>query len=71
MNKYRGMYLYSVLRGGGAGDRVVWRVNTGYVRYTVYDQIPNLQNCFTTANKNLEGEGASDRLTLVAKSLYK
>jgi hypothetical protein len=27
----------------------------------VSDQIQNLQNCFTTPNKNLGGEGASDR----------
>jgi hypothetical protein len=25
------------------------------------DQIQNLQNCYTTPNKNLGGEGASDR----------
>jgi hypothetical protein len=29
--------------------------------YSVFGQIPNLQNCFTTPNKNLGGEGASDR----------
>jgi hypothetical protein len=27
----------------------------------VFGQIPNLQNCFTTPNKNLGGKGASDR----------
>ncbi len=31
-----------------------------YTIYTVYfGQIPNLQNCFTTPNKNLGGEEAS------------
>jgi hypothetical protein len=29
--------------------------------HCIFDQIPNLQNCFTTINKNLGGDGASDR----------
>jgi hypothetical protein len=29
VNKYKGMYLYSVQRGGG--DRVVWRASTGVI----------------------------------------
>jgi hypothetical protein len=48
----------------------VWRVYTG-VTHCVFDQIPNLQNCFTTTNKNLGRERASDRLTPAAMSLYK
>jgi hypothetical protein len=36
-----------------------------------FDQILNLQNCFTTPNKNLEEEGASDRETPAARSLYR
>jgi hypothetical protein len=50
------MYLYSVKQGG----RVVWRAYTVVIQY-VFDQIPNLQNCFTTPNKNLGGEGVSDK----------
>jgi hypothetical protein len=34
----------------------VWRESTGDIP-CVFDQIPNLQNCFTTPNKNLGGEG--------------
>jgi hypothetical protein len=64
---YRGMYLYStVCNGEGGRDRVVWRASG--VIHCQYDQIPNLhncikkrKNCFTTPNKNLGGEGASDR----------
>jgi hypothetical protein len=43
------------VRGGGG----LW----GYagVYHTVYDQIQNLQNCYTTPNKNLQGEVALDR----------
>ncbi len=41
------------------------RAYTGVIRY-VFDQIPNLQNCFTTVG----GEGASDRQTSAAKYLY-
>jgi hypothetical protein len=61
VNKYRSIHsiiLYIVQRGGGGGDGVMWRAYTGL--NTVCDQIPNLQNCFTTPNKNLGGEGASD-----------
>ncbi len=39
--------------------------------YTVIVQILNLQNCFSTPNKNLGGEGASDRQSPAAKSLYR
>ncbi len=31
----------------GAGDRVVWTAYTGVI-HCVFDQTPNLQNCFTT-----------------------
>jgi hypothetical protein len=34
----------------------VWRAYTGVI-HRVFDQIPNLENCFTTLNKNLGGEG--------------
>jgi hypothetical protein len=36
-------------------------VDSIYSSYPVFDQIPNLQNCFTTPNKNLGGDGASDK----------
>ncbi len=49
VNKHRAMYLY---RGGGRGDRVVWRAYTGVI-HCVFDQTLNVQNCFTTPNKNL------------------
>jgi hypothetical protein len=38
----------------------VWIASTGVLHF-VMDQIPNLQNYFTTLNKNLGGEGTSDR----------
>jgi hypothetical protein len=44
----------------------MWRAYAEVI-HCVFDQIPNLQNCITTPNKNLGGEGASDRLTAVAK----
>ncbi len=46
--------------GGGGEVRVVWRASTGVI-HCVSDQIPNLQNCFAAPNKDLGGEGASDR----------
>ncbi len=39
--------------GGGGEDLVVWSYTLQYV----FEQIPNLQNCFTTPNKNLRGDG--------------
>jgi hypothetical protein len=60
---YRGMfmYLYTVYGGReGGGYRVVWRASTEVI-HGVFYKIPNLQNCYTTPNKNLGGEGASDR----------
>jgi len=56
VNKYRGC-IHTVCNGGG-GDQVVWRANTGV--HCVFDQILNLQNCFTTFNKNLGWQWASD-----------
>jgi hypothetical protein len=56
VNKYRGVCIYTVCNRGGSGC-----VETSGVMHCVFDQIPNLQNCFTTPNKNLGGEGASDR----------
>jgi hypothetical protein len=33
----------------------MWRANSGVIHCVhVFDQIPNLPNCFTTPNKNLE-----------------
>jgi hypothetical protein len=34
----------------------VWRASTGDI-HRVFDQIPNIKNCFTTPNKNLGGVG--------------
>jgi hypothetical protein len=56
----RSMYLFIQCVTEGEGDRVVRRAYTGVI-HCVFDQIPNLQNCFITANKNLGGEGASER----------
>jgi hypothetical protein len=55
------MFFTCVTRGGW--DQVVWRASTGVmqVMHFVFDQTTNLPNCFTTSNKNLGGEGASDR----------
>ncbi len=50
-----GVCIYTVCNTGGR-DRVVWRAYTGVI-HCVFDQIPNLQNCFTTPNKNLGGKG--------------
>jgi hypothetical protein len=50
------MYVYVCKRGRGV-DRVRWRTYKGVI-YCIFDQIPNPQNCFTTPNKNLGGEGA-------------
>ncbi len=38
----------------------MWRAYTGVI-HCAFDQIPNLQNCFTAPNKNLGGEGAPDK----------
>jgi hypothetical protein len=56
VNKYSGIYLYSV----NQGERVVWIAYTIVIQY-VFDRIPSLQNCFTTPNKNIGGEVASDK----------
>ncbi len=51
VNKFRGMCFYTVCN---RGDRVVWRTSTVQELYTcVFDQIPNLQTCFTTRTKYL------------------
>jgi hypothetical protein len=57
--KSRGTYLYSVNRGGGRGAGCV-ELHTVYLT----------RNCFTASNKDLGGEGASDRQTPAARSLY-
>jgi hypothetical protein len=42
------VYVFTqCVRGGEGGDRVVWRAYTGAI-HCVFDQIRNLQNCFTT-----------------------
>jgi hypothetical protein len=38
------------VRVTGGWDQVVWRASTGVI-YCAFDQIPNLQNCFTNPNK--------------------
>ncbi len=68
MNEYRPIHSIQCVTGG-AGDWVMWRAHTE-VLHCVFDQIPKLQNCFSTPNKNPEGEGASDRGTPAAKYLY-
>jgi hypothetical protein len=42
-----GACIYTKCNGGGDGDQVVWRASTGVI-HCVFEQIPNLQNCFTT-----------------------
>jgi hypothetical protein len=51
-----GLCFIQYVTMGGGGGRVVWRAYTGVIR-CVFDQIPNLQNCFTTPNKNPGGRG--------------
>jgi hypothetical protein len=46
----------------------VWRASTGVI-HCVFDQIPNLQNCFTTPNKNLGGDRAPDKCRQVPLQL--
>ena len=41
----------------GRGSGCVESICTGVI-HCVFDQIPNLRNCFTAPNKNLGGEGA-------------
>ncbi len=51
-----GECLYTVCNRKGGGDRVMWRAST-WVIVCVFDQIPNLQNCFITANKKARRGG--------------
>jgi hypothetical protein len=59
VNKYSSIHYIQCVTGGEmiglCGEHIL-----GVIHY-VFDQIQNLQNCFTTPNKNLGGEGASDR----------
>ncbi len=57
VNKYSGTYVFIQFvtgGGGGGGGRVSSCVESIY--RSVFDQIPNLQKCFTTPNKK-EGRG--------------
>jgi hypothetical protein len=47
-----GVYTVCIRVGGSGCVESIYRV----IHY-VFDQIPNLQNCFTTPNKNLGEEG--------------
>ncbi len=70
---------YSIYRqwggweGGGAVSGVVscWRPYSAGDQRSVSDQIQNLQNCYTTPNKNLGGDGASDKEKPAEKPLYR
>ncbi len=57
--------------GLGGGVELCWRPYSAGVYHSVSDQIQNLRNCYTTPNKNLGVEGATDRETPAAKSLYR
>jgi hypothetical protein len=48
----------------------MWRAYTEVI-HCAFDQIPTLQNCFTTPNKYLGGEGASDGKSFAGKFLRK
>ncbi len=55
-----GVCIYTVCDGRGRGsgcDESIYRSYT----HSVFDQIPNLQNWYTTLNKNREWERASSR----------
>ncbi len=56
-SKYSIQYSDSAwLEGGGGGGGVLSCIGSH-----VSDQIQNVQNCFTTPNKNLGWEGAADK----------
>jgi hypothetical protein len=61
VNKYRSIHSVTGRGGGGEerrGDWVMLRTYTGLgVIHCIFDLIPNLQNGFTTPNKNLRGRG--------------
>jgi hypothetical protein len=48
----------------------MWRTCTGVI-HCAFDQIPNLQNYFTTSNKNLGGEGGLRQITPAVMPLYR
>jgi hypothetical protein len=51
---------YLFIQSVTGGDRVVWRAYTGVI-HCVFDHIHNRQNCLTTQNNKLVGEGSSER----------
>jgi hypothetical protein len=55
VTKYRSIHYIQCVTGGGGGGLCRDHI------HCVFDQIPNLQNYFSTSNKNLGGEEASDR----------
>jgi hypothetical protein len=60
----------TVCKGGGVWGSVGNHFSAG-VYHSVSDQLQNLQNCYTSPNKNKGAEGALDIKTPAAKSLYK
>ncbi len=62
-------YLNANIHGGilGPVEQIVWRASAGVI-HCVFDQISNLQNCFTTPNKNLERGGG---LSQISTCLYR
>jgi hypothetical protein len=55
------VYIVCGLEGVGGNVELCWRQYSAGVKHSFSDQIQNLQYCFTTPNKNLGEEGASDR----------
>ncbi len=60
VNKYCICTIVNIQCVRGKGARLCWTLYTAGVLHCVSDQIQNLQNCETTQNKYLGGEGASD-----------
>ncbi len=64
-----GVWIFTVCNGGG-GDGIGLCGKHGVI-HCVFYQIPNLQNCFTTPNKNLGGEGGLRQINTCRHVLYK